>query len=557
MTLMPGSQNETFKMTSGRSVTPDDLLDSDFDFLTQILPLIDEPWLKARIADLCWFKRKPKALADALAAIDAYRNIPLDVEVLVRGGRECWERAIYLARILKSGAADRLQQIETHIRNAFDATKTQDGYLGFWLAELLVMTGISHQHSAGVAAKLESLAMDFLKEEDFHRARDYFSASSEWYRRSGNNSKGIEMSIEVAEGWVKDANARISSANPSHMVAAGFFENAIQIYRSIPKSERAIYKVDDRINELRSLLNTSGELALGEMGMMETPAMDISKSVDFSRKTVSGRPPVDALTIFANLRQGVKYDELRKSVEDRLRQFPFNVFFPATFMSRDGRVIAKHNGMSLSGSLTESDELVLRAEMMQDYGILVSLVVQGTVWPAHDTMLLEHRLSDADFIGLARNSPIVPKGREGLFGKALSKGYDRDFAVALHLLVPQIEHMVRFHLKNAGAITTNLDQDGIEMENGLSTLIDLPEAKSVFGQDLVFELKSLFCDSLGSNLRNELAHGLLEEDECYSVHAIYAWWLSLRIVLNTWWNRSHQHEQADEELQDPSADTVE
>jgi hypothetical protein len=219
--------------------------------------------------------------------------------------------------------------------------------------------------------------------------------------------------------------------------------------------------------------------------------------------------------------------------------------------------LQKHNGTSLSESFTESDEIALRAEMMRDYGILLSLVVQGTIWPAHQAMLLEHRLSDADFIGLARNSPIVPKGREGLFGKALSKGYDRDFVVALHLLVPQIEHMVRFHLKNAGAITTNLDKDGIEMENGLSTLIDLPEAQSVFGKDLVFELKSLFCDSLGSNLRNEIAHGLLEEEECYSVHAIYAWWLSLRIVINTWWNSSHQREQADERLQGPMADSVE
>ena len=185
--------------------------------------------------------------------------------------------------------------------------------------------------------------------------------------------------------------------------------------------------------------------------------------------------------------------------------------------------------------------------MVRDYGILVSIVVQGDVWPALKTMLLEHRLREADFVGLARQSPIVPKGREGLFGKALFQGYERDFVSALHLLIPQIEHMVRFHLKQAGAKTTTLDKDGIENENGLSTLMDLPEAETVFGKDLAFELKTLFCDAFGPNLRNELAHGLIDEDACHSPFAIYAWWLGVRLVFNTWWNAARKDDGVVEE----------
>jgi hypothetical protein len=185
--------------------------------------------------------------------------------------------------------------------------------------------------------------------------------------------------------------------------------------------------------------------------------------------------------------------------------------------------------------------------MIRDYGILVSIVVQGDIWPALEVLLLEHRLREADFIALANQSPIVPKGRAGLFGKALFKGYDRDFVSALHLLIPQIEHLVRVHLKQAGAKTTNLDKDGIENENGMSTLMDLPEAEQVFGKDLAFELKTLFCDAFGPNLRNELAHGLLDEDACHSPFAIYAWWLGLRLVFNTWWNMAHENTTKGEE----------
>ena len=183
--------------------------------------------------------------------------------------------------------------------------------------------------------------------------------------------------------------------------------------------------------------------------------------------------------------------------------------------------------------------------------MLISLVVQASIWPALEVLHLEHRLREADFVALARQSPIVPRGRELLFGKALFAGFDRDFITALHLLVPQIEHMVRCHLKQAGEKTTSLDSKGIETENGLSALMDLPKAEEIFGADLSFEIKTLFCDPFGSNLRNNLAHGLLDDEACQSTSAIYAWWFGLKLVFNAFWNTSRN----DTEKSEQGADT--
>ena len=156
--------------------------------------------------------------------------------------------------------------------------------------------------------------------------------------------------------------------------------------------------------------------------------------------------------------------------------------------------------------------------------------------PAQEVLLLEHRLREVDFVNLARQSPIVPIGRELLFGKALFAGYDRDFITALHILVPQIEHMVRFHLKQAGMKTTTLREDGTETENSLRPLMGLPETETIFGENLSFEIKALFCGPYGPNLRNDLAHGLLDDRACYSLDTIYAWWFGLKLVFNTFWN---------------------
>jgi hypothetical protein len=235
----------------------------------------------------------------------------------------------------------------------------------------------------------------------------------------------------------------------------------------------------------------------------------------------------------------MRISEMQDSAIKQLKQHPLSSLFGGTYMSRDGRVIAKTNGINFDDTL-DGNHPNVQASVMQNHGIHLTLIVQGNVLPALEILHLEHRIREVDFLSIVKQSPIVPPGREALFAKGLYSGYDHDYVTALHLLAPQIENLVRYHLKNAGARTSTLDSSGIENENGLSTLVALPEMKTVFGDDLTFEIKALFCDSLGANLRNELAHGLVDHNACNSLHGVYAWWLTLRLVFNTFWNAARQ-----------------
>ncbi len=545
MMLSSDSFNEPFKpfMESSdgrRSIIPDDLSETDVAFFAEIVEIIDDPWLKSRLADLVWLLQSPRKVKFALAAIDSYRTIPLDTETWLHGGDRCWQRAINLARMLGAGAGERLAEMEASIIKAFTSVTREDGFLGYWLADLLKSNALGRDHSTTIATKLESLAREFEDEGEFRKALEYFQASAHWFKESGDDEKSTEMTVEVAEGWVKEAVARLSSDQPSHMVAASFYESAIQTYRTIPRSERATHRVDERIAELKRSLNESGEKSLDEMGVISIPGQDISQIVENARDAVKGETLDEALKAFVNLsRTNVK--ELRENATELLHNSPLQALVSETVMSRDGRVIAKRPGMSPSTTLSDDAEAdgdgeIIYSKMIENYRIHVDLAVQGCIWPAQEILLLEHRLREADFVNLARQSPIVPIGRELLFGKALFSGYDRDFVTALHILVPQIEHMVRCHLKQAGVQTTNIDSNGIENENGLSSLMDLPQTEKIFGEDLSFEIRALFCDSFGPNLRNELAHGLLDDRAFYSANAIYAWWLGLKLVFIPFWN---------------------
>ena len=90
--------------------------------------------------------------------------------------------------------------------------------------------------------------------------------------------------------------------------------------------------------------------------------------------------------------------------------------------------------------------------------------------------------------------------------------------------------------KNNPGTQVRQTASSVETENSLNTLMDLPETKEIFGENLCFEIKTLFCDQFGPNLRNELAHGLLDDIASQSACSIYAWWLVMKLVFNTFWN---------------------
>jgi len=540
MMLSPESPNEPFKpfmvIGNARSSLPEDFQEVDVTFFGQIAQEIDDPWLRGRLADLIWLLRIPKDPKYALMAIDAYRTIPLEAEAWLRDGRECWQRAIKLSLTLGSGAGERLKDLEQDIITAFETATKDDGFFLLWLSELLESNTLGGENSTRVANKLLLFAQSFDREERFHPARLFFNSSASWFKRARNFEKSTEATISAAETWVKEAAQRLSSTLPSNAVAASFYENAIQTFRSIPRKERALSGVQERIDEVHLLMKEAGEKALNEMGRIRSDSIDITAIVESSRNAVRGKDTIAAIAALANIFSGTRVVQLRKRSKEMINAYPLQRLFSSSHLASDGRVIAKRPGVRPGDMDSHENQIIVWSEMVKLYGWDLGVIVQAFILPALNVVILEHRLRERDFVVFAGESPIVPVGRERLFGKALYLGFERDFAGALHLLIPQIENMVRWHLKVAGFKTTNLDSEGIENENGLSTLVDLPATAEVFGEDLAFELKALFCDPLGPNLRNELAHGLLSDDACNSPFSIYAWWLCLRIVFNAFWN---------------------
>lgn len=127
----------------------------------------------------------------------------------------------------------------------------------------------------------------------------------------------------------------------------------------------------------------------------------------------------------------------------------------------------------------------------------------------------------------------MPPDRRPIVTEGLLAGFEGNYVVSTHLLIPQIEHIVRHLLAGRGVRTNSYDDDGIQDVHDLNTTLRNPVLSDILGEDLAFDLRGLLIERFGSNLRNEFAHGMRGFEDFRTIECVYCWWLMLRLVCIT------------------------
>jgi hypothetical protein len=169
--------------------------------------------------------------------------------------------------------------------------------------------------------------------------------------------------------------------------------------------------------------------------------------------------------------------------------------------------------------------------MYEDVVRTFSITTLGQIDPARRQIMDEHDVREIDLSVIAHRSWFVPPGRETLFARGLLAGLEGDFVVAIHLLAPQIEAAIRWNLRRRGHVTTRLNRDHFQEEMDLNQLLAFDATRELLGEDLRFALQALLTSRFGFNLRNKLAHGLMDVSAMYSTVSEFFWCLVLMMVL--------------------------
>ena len=154
----------------------------------------------------------------------------------------------------------------------------------------------------------------------------------------------------------------------------------------------------------------------------------------------------------------------------------------------------------------------------------------GAIRPALRILIEEHSDLQEALVALVASAPFVPGDRQELFAAGLLAGVQGDFAVAVSLLIPQVENAIRSVLEQNGVTVTRLTNDGSQEDRSIGALLQEPILKSLLSAELVDELDAVLDDRHGPRFRHMLAHGRLSAGALGGPLAIYSWWLALHLV---------------------------
>lgn len=518
----------------GRSFDVEDLSDDDLTVLSSVVDQITRFDLAARLHDVLWVRRHGSGIAHALAALDLYAQIPIESGKYEPGLVDVWERAMTLARSLGKTTSDNAKQIETYLAGKLKELALEGGVLAIMLSRMMV----KHRIGLSQAEELANTMADgggAGPKAGLAGGLQFLECAREWYQIARIPIRADDMAIMLAEAAVTEAGERAMGEKPSFMVAAYHLESAIQLFRATSHKYREERGLDVRLSEIRGLHREYSLRATEEFELIESGPIDLSDIARAAEANVKGKDTMSALMGLISLPVIPSVQQLAELHKERVAKGSIADIFGRSIITNGGRVAYKIPALA-----THSEEHVVASHVVTGHQMLVGSLVQGAIAPALRSISEEHWIRKELLFELARRSPAVPPGREATFALGLAAGFDWDFVTSSHLLIPQIENLIRFHLKSREVVTTSIDPDGTEAEKTLAPLLDLAREHGVFDPDIEFAFRATLVDPRGANLRNDLLHGLCDPSTANGAAGLYIWWLTLYLVLVPFWTRSRR-----------------
>ncbi|MCY7273123.1 MAG: DUF4209 domain-containing protein [Phormidesmis sp. CAN_BIN44] len=520
--LRSESDSEPFSPSSvmadgSRSVILKDFSDQQLTLLKELAPSIQDSELRARIADILWERRRDFQMAQL--AITSYLESAQRLE-----DPEHWflpfqriQRAVRIAARLGRDKSFLTNVIE-YVESLLAKFQAEDPL--YFSAELMRLLQEQRFGNSAKYAKLsEQAATSAELSRQWDRSREYWDVTGRWYALAKDIENQRRVQVRIAETYVSEADAAVSNLSPSYMTAASCLQKAIEAYRRVGRMK-------ERLEELHKLLLEYQPQLLSEMKMF-SHEINISNIVEHTLSQMRGKSFKDAIIRLALMGFSPKVGSLRSQVQEALRNYPLQFLTSETLHNQTGKVVARKP--SIISNDPEESEAALQISMLKHAVYQQMVHTSGIVNPARYQINLEHAVSVEDFAFIVMNNPFIPAGREMIYARGLLDGLRGDFLVSTHLLIPQIEHSIRYLLEQKGCIVSGLDDRGIQEEHNINVLIRRPELVEIFGEDIVFDLKGLLVHRFGTNLRNDMAHGLIGYNGFFTDGNAYLWWLTLRL----------------------------
>jgi hypothetical protein len=206
---------------------------------------------------------------------------------------------------------------------------------------------------------------------------------------------------------------------------------------------------------------------------------------------------------------------LRQSLERSLREYPL--------LTAPSRIDFFNEKNPVSESHTE--EKIIQSELQNR--IVHHIHFHETRLSSAVKSLEDHeKISAAPFIQFISSCGFLSDVSRSIISKGITEHFQQNYISSIHILMPQIEAVLKSLLVTKGIIPLKLEKKKDELaiinENELGGLLEIEDAKNLLGENFTKYLKVKFVDQNGINLRNKISHGLIESLEDFNHTTSYS-----------------------------------
>lgn len=500
------------------SASIEDLTEADMGILKSVeismLPIA----LSARIADVLWVKERD--YASACNAVEHYLRLfddtfnPEEWVTCVSFIRRANIVALQLGKKNQSFSSV-CAAIDTKI---IELSGSDPLFLSLILIELQI------ENDSGDFSKYIDFVDSIIDNEiSNHRNKtrldNAFHVKERLLKKAKRCDEILGHNLRLAAFYESSAETSLSEEGVSHLqIAIDHYQNAMLIYRKHLQHEKA--------KGIQKKLEPIKKKYVGSMPVHPS-SFDITEEVNRIKKALEGCD--FKATLLRLIRGTFRYqkDEMKKEVISNSGRFFSQMFFAKSVLDKDGKRIALLPPLDMKDP--ESDIELLENHL--HFKMRERQAIHGNflrVYFEHLKASTQFTIDDIDFI--VNENAVIPQDRKEIIKFGLYLGLMGKYYEALHILAPQLENVFREIAGECGdVITIYDDSDLTEQSKTLGNVFELPKLLECYDEDMLFTLKGLLTEKCGSNLRNQIAHGLLDDAVGNSSIAVYFLCLCLRI----------------------------
>lgn len=477
-----------FTVSNGyRTFSMDDFQITDTEMLIAVASAVDSVWMQAQLFDILWLLSKDyRHGQNSVLAYLKWFEDAFDPNKWVKCDRII-RRALDISKQLGKSTQEYKQVRQTINQAIFELNGTDPLFLSINLIEL-VFPDASREDAEKYLQLVNKIIRQRLDEQNknFLLVEETFSIQRNLLKRLNYDEDIIKSNLNLGDYYEKQADKLVEGNDEFRAIM--LLQKACSVYSKI-KCEKLLV-VRARISQLQ-------QKAIGHMKPIPFE-FDVQPIYETILKLFSGLTLQETIIQLSRLVQFYKVEEVEQKVIEEQKQFIFKSLFPNAILNEHGQITEKIPPLDIENPNEDPDlfhkHMVHFVSERRHFGEAVALKF------AYKFLQDAGTLTDPDLDFLVYDNPIVPDGREEIIRIGLYLGLSGKLYASMHILLPQMEHMIRKLVDLCGDTVTFLKDDGKEEYKPLSQLFKSNKLHECYSEDIIFTFCSIMYDSAGENL---------------------------------------------------------